>query len=279
MILIVDALNKHQYTDILDQMFRLRARVFGERLGWNVEIKNGRERDRFDDLDPVYFIGLDEQDRVISCVRGLQTTGPHMLADVFCDILGGEPPLRSPNIWEATRFCVDTDRLKRKGEVNGASKATCEMMIASIEYLRDAGITDAIAVVDPIFDRVMRRVGNGAYDYLGKTTPMGKVRAMAGLLDCTDERIARLRDYAGIDYDVLVDETALLQRLAEKADKARKPAVSSGTLAQYFIEQLDAAQDTDELEATLALADVVLGKAKPAREPEAFVDHVSLPEL
>lgn len=272
MILIVDALNKHQYTDILDQMFRLRARVFGARLGWKVEIKDGRERDRFDDLDPVYFIGLDEEDRVISCVRGLQTTGPHMLADVFCDILDGEPPLRSPNVWEATRFCVDTERLAQKGEINGASKATCEMMIASIEYLRDAGITDAIAVIDPVFDRVMRRVGNGAYDYLGKTVQMGKVRAMAGLLDCTDERIARLREFAGIDYDVVVDEAALLERLAAKV---AKPAELTDALAQYFIEQLDAAQDTDELEATLALADTVLGKAKPA-QPAPVSDSVSL---
>lgn len=280
MILIVDALNKHQYTDILDQMFRLRARVFGGRLGWNVEIKDGWERDRFDDLDPVYFIGLDDEDRVISCVRGLQTTGPHMLADVFCDILGGEPPLRSPNIWEATRFCVDTERLKRKGEINGASKATCEMMIASIEYLRDAGVTDAIAVVDPVFDRVMRRVGNGAYDYLGKLTPMGKVRAMAGLLDCTDERIARLRDYAGIDYDVVIDEVALQTRIAAKAGAVRagEAIALSGTLAQYFIEQFDAAQDTDELEATLALADTVLGKPKSTK-PALVSDSAELPDL
>lgn len=274
MILIVDALNKHQYTDILDQMFRLRARVFGARLGWKVDVKDGREKDQFDDLDPVYFIGLDDEDRVISCVRGLQTTGPHMLADVFCDILGGEPPLRSPNVWEATRFCVDTERLSRKGEINGASKATCEMMIASIEYLRDAGITDAIAVVDPVFDRVMRRVGNGAYDYLGKTAPMGKVHAMAGLLDCTDERVARLRAFAGIEYDVVIDEIALQKRLEERlAAKVAKKVPLSGALAQYFIEQFDAAQDTDELEATLALADTVLGKPKPTK-PALVPDSV-----
>ena len=259
MILIVDALNKHRYPDILDQMFRLRARVFGERLGWDVEIRDGRERDRFDDLDPVYFIGLDAQDRVISCVRGLQTTGPHMLADVFNDILCGEPPLRSPNIWEATRFCVDTERLGAKGGVAGISQATCALTIASIEYLRDAGITDAIAVVDPVFDRVMRRVGNGAYDYLGKTVQMGKARAMAGLLDCTDERIARLRAFAGIDGPVVIDEEAFHARrvAAQRARMAQNPV-----LAQYFIEQIDSAGDVAEIGAALRLADDVLGGAE-----------------
>ncbi len=43
-----------------------------------------------------------------------------------------------------------------------------------------------------------------AYDYVGKTTPMGKVPAMAALLDCTDERIDRLRAFAGVEGDVFV---------------------------------------------------------------------------
>ena len=33
MILVVDAINRHKFEDILEEMFRLRARVFGERLG------------------------------------------------------------------------------------------------------------------------------------------------------------------------------------------------------------------------------------------------------
>ncbi len=258
MILIVDALNKDQYPDILDQMFRMRARVFGERLGWDVTIEDGRERDQFDDLDPVYFIGLDAQDNVISCVRGLQTTGPHMLVDVFNAILDGQPPLRSPNIWEATRFCVDTDRIREKVGVGGISYATCELTIASIEFLKDAGITDVVAVVDPVFDRVMRRTGNGAYDYLGKTVQIGKARAMAGLLDCTDERIARLRAYAGIEGSVFVDEMEFRARRTQKASHPQ-------SLAQYFIDQLDAAGTIEELEAVLSLADVVLGKQDSAR--------------
>ena len=137
MILVIDAINKDRFASVLDEMFKLRARVFGDRLGWQVNVVDGRERDVFDDLDPAYAVGLDDDGNVVSCVRALQTTGPHMLSDVFYAILDGEPPLRSPHLWESTRFCVDTQRLGRGRGPNSVSYATCELMIASLEAAKD----------------------------------------------------------------------------------------------------------------------------------------------
>ena len=114
MLLVIDALNQDRFADVLDEMFQLRARVFGGRLGWEVQVKNGREYDQFDDLDPAYVIGLDQDGQLVSCARFLQTTGPHMLSDVFHAILNGQPPLRSATLWESTRFCVDTESVRRR---------------------------------------------------------------------------------------------------------------------------------------------------------------------
>jgi N-acyl-L-homoserine lactone synthetase len=177
MILVVDALNKHLHSDILDEMFRLRARVFGDRLGWDVQIENGREIDAFDHLDPAYVIGLDESDRVVACVRALQTTGPHMLADVFSDILQGQAPLRSATIWESTRFCVDTDALEMSGRgVGTVSRATCELMVGSLEYARASGIEDIITVIDP----VIRIFGKARAEVAGPWTGAARVRPQYG---------------------------------------------------------------------------------------------------
>lgn len=264
MILIVDALNRHDYADILDDMYRLRARVFGDRLGWDVKVVDGMERDAFDDLDPAYIIGLDDEGRVISCVRALQTLGPHMLSDVFSNILDGEPPLRSATIWEATRFCVDTERLRRGRGVGTISHATCELNIGALEYAIESGITDVIAVVDPRMDRVLRMSGNGAYDYLGKTVDMGKVHALAGLLDCTEERLARVRKFSGITGPVFVDEAKFR---AKRARKAAQSVQAEAAMADYFIRQIDAANSPEELAAALALADAVLGPAREAALP------------
>lgn len=222
MIIVIDALNRDEFADLLDEMFLLRGRVFGDRLGWEVDVKNGREIDQFDNLDPAYVVGLDDEGYVVSCVRALQTTGPHMLADVFQTILDGEPPLRSSRIWESTRFCVDTQRLTRDGTMRGVSQATAELMIGSLEFCKNAGITDIITVIDPVMNRVLIRSDNAPYDYVGSTKQMGKVPAMAALLDCTDERIDRLRAFSGIKGDVFATEDQIAEIMALRAARAAR---------------------------------------------------------
>lgn len=206
MIYVIDSLNKQDYQPMLDEMYRLRKRVFHDRLGWDVEITDGMEIDIFDRLDPSYIISVDSEGQVVGCVRQLQTTGPHMLSDVFSSILDGEPPLRSSRVWEATRFCVDTQRLSGGRGRNTISYVTSEIMIAAIELAISAGVTDAIAVVDPVMNRVLHRSGNGPYDYLGTPKQMGKVVAMAGLIDCTQERAARIRAFAGIEGNIFAQQ-------------------------------------------------------------------------
>jgi N-acyl-L-homoserine lactone synthetase len=202
MIYVVDSLDKDSHLGMLEDMYRLRARVFHERLGWDVVVRDGMEIDLFDDLDPAHVIAVDDDGHVVGCMRLLQTTGPHMLADVFASILDGEAPIRSSTVWEATRFCVDTRRLDTGRGRNSISYVTSEVMIGAFEYAMAAGVKDAVAVIDPVMNRVMRRSGNAPYDYLGSPKDMGKVVAMAALMDCSDERIARIRAFSGITHDV-----------------------------------------------------------------------------
>ena len=266
MILVIDALNRHKFPNIMKEMFELRARVFGDRMGWDVTIKDGMERDSFDDMDPSYAVGLDHEGRVVSCVRALQTTGPHMLADVFSAILGGEPPLRSPTLWESTRFCVDTKRLGRGKGQNSVSYATCELMIASLEAARNAGVTDIVTVIDPLMDRILKRSGNTPYGYVGKQTDMGKVPALAALLDCTEERISRIRAFANIKHDVFVAEDEILaaanyQSEVQSADSSTQLIDLNG----YCQEQINAAQTESERGAALALQRVLFDKFHSTR--------------
>ena len=70
----------------LDGMFKLRHEVFKERLDWEVGSQAGKERDMFDDLDPVYIV-CEHQGEVLGSWRLLQTTRPYMLKDVFPELL------------------------------------------------------------------------------------------------------------------------------------------------------------------------------------------------
>lgn len=274
MIIIVDGLNKDRYSNLLDEMYALRARVFGDRLGWDVEITDGKEIDQFDALDPAYVIGVNDEGRVVSCVRALQTTGPHMLSDVFSDILDGEAPLRSATLWESTRFCVDTEILDRGESRDSVSYATCELMVGSLEYAKNSGISDIVTVIDPVMNRVLKRSGCAPYDYVGSTKPMGKVRAMAALLDCSDERIESVRAFARIEGDVFVTEEKAMQladpvsqteptnvpNLFEQAfglETARTPASSgahTASLESYCLDQIRNATSKQDMDAARALA-------------------------
>jgi len=250
MIIVIDALNRDRFGDLEQEMYRLRARVFKDRLGWDVNVRDGLEMDAFDSLDPAHVIALDDEGHVVGCMRLLQTTGPHMLADVFSEILDGEPPLRSPQIWEATRFCVDTVRLSGSGRArNSVSFVTSEVMVGAFEYGREAGVLDAVAVIDPVMNRVMIRSGNAPYDYIGKTVDMGKVHALAALLDCSEERISRIRAFAGIEGDVFLSEDEALALVTRR--RAATPAKTE--LEIYCDEQIAAATSSRERVAALRL--------------------------
>lgn len=252
MIIVVDGVNADQFTGLLKQVFELRARVFRDRLGWDVNVENGQEKDHFDDLFPTHIISVTEEGRVAGCMRLLQTTGPNMLADVFSSILQGEPAPRSPLIWEATRFCVDINMLDTGKSRNSISYITSEVMVGAFEYARAAGVEDAVAVIDPIMNRVLKRSCNAPYDYLGKATPMGKVTAMAALMDCSEERISDVRGFAGIEGDVFLSEE---EAIAKFGDANAKPqsAKALDELRTYMREQLENAKNPNELRAALRM--------------------------
>lgn len=249
MILVIDALNRHRFGSVLDDMYKLRARVFKDRMGWDVTVRNGREFDLFDDLDPAYLVALDDAYHVVGCNRMLQTTGPHMLADVFQDILCGEPPLRSATVWENTRFCIDTDRIKRTADGRSVSYTACELMAGIAEYAYDSGISDVISVVDPAMDRILKRSDNAPCDYIGQTVQMGKTKALAALSDITEDRINRIRTFAGITGNIFADDDIVADALAERETS---PDLSSD-LSDYCDEQISNARTEKEKDAALAL--------------------------
>ncbi len=245
MIIVIDALNQHRFGAVLDEMFRLRARVFGDRLGWEVSTRNGMEIDRFDALDPAYLVGLDDHGHVVSCARLLQTTGPHMLADDFSSILDGEPPIRSSRVWESTRFCVDTRRLKETGGLSGISRATCEILVGLNDYGMRAGISDIVTVIDPVMDRVLKRSACAPHGYVGSVQPMGKVCALAALLDCSDERSRAVRAFAGIEESVFLTDEDALELFS------RNPAAQQASATQEVRESLN-----DDLALRISAGDV-----------------------
>ena len=90
-----------------DEMLRGRARVFRDRMKWNVDVIDGKEFDLYDrNGDPIYLISLNEIGRVVGSLRLLPTTGPTMLKSEFASMFRDPVDIESSTVWECTRFCV-----------------------------------------------------------------------------------------------------------------------------------------------------------------------------
>ncbi len=105
MIHIVTPENDYLYRDEMEQVYRLRHKIFVEQLGWhNMAKPDGREIDQFDNKYAVHMLYI-EEGQVLGYQRLLPTTRPHLLSDIMPELCEVEQPVGA-NIWEISRHCV-----------------------------------------------------------------------------------------------------------------------------------------------------------------------------
>ena len=173
MIVVIEQYNEHKYSRLMDEMFRQRARIFHDRLKWDVQVVDGKERDRYDDEAPVYIIHTDEQQREVKgSLRLLPTTGPTLLADCFADTIPDAAHLSSPTIWEGTRFCLSEAILDGESQ-DGLFFASTVMITALGELAVNAGIESVVGNFDAPMLRLYRRIGCD-FEILGSTWKYGQ---------------------------------------------------------------------------------------------------------
>ncbi len=180
-----------------DQMLRGRAAVFRDKLGWDVSVVRGRERDAYDDANPLYIVSRDPVDgRVAGSIRLMPTTGPTLMRDVFAEVFDEDVDLVSATIWEATRFCVHPDAPRRLSPKR-MHLATCELAIAMCEIGLAAGLTQYIGVFEARMERVYARIG-WKPDVLARSDRFETGTIGVGLWDVSEEALAEMRARSGI---------------------------------------------------------------------------------
>jgi acyl homoserine lactone synthase len=186
-----------------DSMFRDRASQFRERLGWPVQVDGqGRESDQYDAEDPLYVIWERADGRHGGSARFLPTTGRTMVNDHFLHLTDGVP-LRSPLIWECTRFCLAPGADQRVAPA---------LMLGGAELMRAFSLTHLVGVFDAFMTRVYTRIG-AVPDVLGRAGGVAvglwhecpdmreRLLARSGLTDDLVER-AFSRDFGGESWSV-----------------------------------------------------------------------------
>jgi acyl homoserine lactone synthase len=158
-----------------EPLFRLRYRVFHERLHWDVQCHDEMETDEYDDLWTRYVVALDDDDHLVGGWRIRPTLGNYMMADVFPQLLHGTPAPHHPRVWESNRFVCDKESAKRGGFGFGEAaralfRATCEFGIAN-------GIDEYIMVLSAGVVRLTRATGLAVHQF-GPALRIGDVQSV-----------------------------------------------------------------------------------------------------
>lgn len=219
MFITVEPFQKGKYGHLLTEMFKLRARVFKDKLGWDVPVIAGQERDPYDDHSPLYLLATDEaQSEVHACMRFLPTTGPTLLYDVFHETLPEAVDFESPFIWECTRFCVDEDLLARSGSGVNAVRLSGQMLIACCEFALNAGVEGILANFDPLRLRIWRRAG-AKVDVLGATSSFGERPVYLGVFEVSEAVLHTMRNRLGVREPLLEARRRYERRIAQPAEQ------------------------------------------------------------
>ena len=177
--------------DLFRQMYRARAAIFADRLGWNVKVSDGYEIDRYDiDHGPVYLVSGDGNGRLTGSLRLLPTTGETMLCNEFADFFDEPVDVRSPTAWECTRFCVHPN-----GSPTNAgerSRVSCELLAGLCDLCLTSGIDHIVGLYDERMTRVYRRIGWSPIPLA--TSRSGISPLVVGIWEVSSDALATIRN-------------------------------------------------------------------------------------
>ncbi len=190
-ILSIERSQYRPHSQLVEAIHRLRASIFRDRLGWDVSVVNGLERDEYDDLGPTYIVALTDSGSVGGCARLLPAVGPTMAALTFPQLLTTGQLDAHQGMIESSRFCVDTTLAEGRG---GAAlhEATLTMFAGIIDWSMVNGYREIVTVTDVRFERILKRAG-WPLSRLGEPKPVGNTIAVAGMLPADTASFERLR--------------------------------------------------------------------------------------
>jgi len=139
-----------------------RHKIFIERLGWQLPVENGMERDQFDRPDTVYVIARNANGAICGCARLLPTTRPYLLGSIFPNLLGGLPVPCDDETWELSRFAVATIDEQPASQAE-AARNTRALLAAAIKSAEEHGARRVITVSPLGIERLLHRMGVHAH--------------------------------------------------------------------------------------------------------------------
>lgn len=199
MFYVVDKRNRTAFAAQLDEMYRIRYRIYVEQRKWMALSRaDKREIDPFDTEEAVYLLGLDEAGLVTSGLRLVPTTGPTLMRDVFSHALTwGRIPC-DERILEMSRHFLTSEPADYAQQWHMESESLCAMF----EYGLAAGLKRVSLLCDAYYLRTLLECGWNVHP-LGVPTPYGEGTCIAILFEVTEAALVGTRASRGVFSPVL----------------------------------------------------------------------------
>lgn len=137
-----------------------RHKIFIERLGWQLPVENGTERDQFDHPDTLYVVSREANGAICGCARLLPTTEPYLLSEVFPHLLAGASIPNTRDVWELSRFAAAS--IEPNSMVD-AARNTRNLLAAAVKSAAEQGAKRLITVSPLGIERLLHRMGVHAH--------------------------------------------------------------------------------------------------------------------
>ncbi|WP_107675459.1 acyl-homoserine-lactone synthase [Agrobacterium sp. LAD9] len=132
-----------QASGFAERVWQFRHRHFVERFGWGALRKpDAREMDIFDTDEAVHLV-LEDEGIILGYSRLLATNAPHLLSDVYPEIMGGRDHPRQKSVYEWTRCVAEPD-----AKLCGV-EASHMLLTGVAEFCLSAGIEALIVETHP----------------------------------------------------------------------------------------------------------------------------------
>jgi N-acyl-L-homoserine lactone synthetase len=182
---------------LFDAMFRQRKSIFIDQKKWPLTPVNAEyEIDEFDRDDTVYVCSLLPDGSLAGSARFINTTMDHMADTAFRHMFPGLT-IRSPTIWEVTRYAVPEDR---RIQPNGVSRAACEIILGTCLFGLEFGVSQVTGVYEAPMARIYKKCGLKHY-VLGRHASPEYGSVHFGLWDISREHEASIRAATGLTSD------------------------------------------------------------------------------
>lgn len=182
--------------DLFFGQFQLRHREFVERQRYAVHAFDRMEFDQYDHLAAVYLVFSEDGKTVLGCSRLAPISYGCMLKDHFPQCVTDKNLFDAPDIWEGTRFCIDS-------RLPPDQRATIcrHICLGYLEYGLANGIGRIIGVMPTFILRTVFERSGVDLDRLGPVTSIGAhSKVQAALIKVDNHQRDRVIRTTGIRH-------------------------------------------------------------------------------